>query len=287
MSKHLLDLSGKIDERTVSVLESITNVAASLTIPFFVIGATARDIVLGHGYGVEIMRATIDIDMAVQVSDWDPYLRLKDGLIAAGDFNPAKEAQRLRYRDGLPVDIVPFWLDNDPQKNISWPPDHDIEMSILGFSEAFNCSQLVRLRSDPPLDVLFATPCGLVIMKIISWRDRDSERRKDAADLEFLIRNYIEAGNRDRFYNEHADLLKAEDFDYERASAQLLGRDVAGIVFPQTRRALLDILEEQTGERDSYPLVEEMTRNVSSDDFEENLILLEALKKGIDEVKET
>jgi len=283
MSKPLLDLSGKIDERTVSVLDSITNVAASLAIPFFVIGATARDFVLGHGYGVEIIRATVDIDMAVQVLDWDPYLRLKEALIATGDFKPAKEAQRLHYRDGFPVDIVPFWLDEDPNINIRWPPDRDIEMSILGFAEAFQCSQLVRLRSDPPLDVLFATPCGLVIMKIVSWRDRDSEKLKDAADLGFLMRNYIEVGNRDRFYDEHADLLEAEDFDYERASAQLLGRDVSGIVSLRTKRVLLDILEEQTGEQDRYPLVEDMMRDASSDDFEENLQLLEALKKGITE----
>ncbi len=268
MIRKLLDLSGKIDERTVTVLESITNVAASLEIPFFVIGATARDIVLGHGFGVEIIRATVDIDVAVQVSDWDQYLRLKEGLIATGNFKSAKEAQRIRYHDELPMDIVPFGIGNDPHNTISWPHDHDTEMTTLGFEDAFNDSQVVRLRSDPPLDIAFATPCGLTIMKIIAWKNRDSEKQKDAADLGFLMRIYIETGNRERFYDEHTDLLEADDFDYERAGAQLLGRDVAKIAAPQTRKALLDILEHETGEKDTYQLVEDMMENIDSSDFE-------------------
>jgi predicted nucleotidyltransferase len=283
MIRKLLDLSGKIDERTVKVLESITNVAASLKIPFFVVGATARDIVLGHGFGVEIIRATQDIDLAVQVSDWDQYGRLKEELIATGNFKPAKEAQRVRYEDGLPVDIVPFGIGNDPDHIISWPPGHEIEMSTLGFEEAFNYSQLVRLRSDPHLDVPFATPCGLTIMKIMAWKDRDSGKQKDAADLGFLMRNYIETGLRERFYDEHTDLLEAEDFDYEKASAQLLGRDIAKIATPQTTKALLDILEHETGKKDMYQLVEDLMKNRYASDFEENLQLLEAFKKGIEE----
>jgi len=283
MIRKLLDLSGKINERTVEVLEIVTNVAASLNIPFFVVGATARDIVLGHGFGVEIIRATVDIDLAVEVSDWDRYEKLKEGLMATGNFKSAKEAQRGRYKDVLPIDIVPFGIGSDPDHTTSWPPDHEIVMTTLGFEEAFSYSQLVRLRSDPPLDVLFASPCGLTIMKIMAWKDRDSGKQKDAADLEFLMRNYIEAGNRERFYNEHTDLLEAEDFDYEKASAQLLGRDVARIATPETKETLLDILEHETGEKDTYPLVEDMMKNRHSSDFEENLQLLEALEKGIEE----
>jgi len=49
MTKKLLDLSGKIDE-LIPIIGEITQVADSLGIPFFVIGAAARDLILKHGY---------------------------------------------------------------------------------------------------------------------------------------------------------------------------------------------------------------------------------------------
>lgn len=53
-----------------------------------------------------------------------------------------------------------------------------------------------------------------------------------------------------------------------------------------TKTAILSILESQTGEQKSYPLVEEMTdsRVAEGDVFEENLKLLETLKQGIENI---
>jgi predicted nucleotidyltransferase len=62
MSKNLLDLSGKIDDLTGGLFVAIASVATSLGIPFFVVGATARDMILSYGYGIQTIRATYDID---------------------------------------------------------------------------------------------------------------------------------------------------------------------------------------------------------------------------------
>ncbi len=72
----LLDLSGKIDEPTVRLYEVLTAVTSSLGIPFFLVGATARDTILEHGFGIQGSRATKDVDIGVRVSGWDEFSKL-------------------------------------------------------------------------------------------------------------------------------------------------------------------------------------------------------------------
>ena len=67
MSKKLIDLSGKIDSLILEILETIEKVSRSLSMDFFVVGATARDIILECAYGISNLRATQDIDFGVRV----------------------------------------------------------------------------------------------------------------------------------------------------------------------------------------------------------------------------
>jgi len=283
MSKNLLDLSARIDDFTVEVFERIASVAESLGVPFFVIGATVRDMILTYGYGIQTIRATHDIDLGVQVSDWDQYRRLKEGLVATGKFRPNGEPQRLLYEESLRIDVIPFGPIADPDNSLTWPPGHETEMTTLGFEESYQDSLTVRLRSNPVLDVKSATLCGLALMKIISWNDRYPERDRDAQDLALLMRTYLDAGNAERLYREEADLVQNEDFDYVRAGARLLGRDIEAILQPKTAKTVLKILNRETGEQDRYRLVEDMMKGSAAfnDDFDELLQLLEELKSGI------
>ncbi|MBN4055509.1 hypothetical protein JYU12_02065, partial [bacterium AH-315-K03] len=52
-----LNISGKIDSETVALYESVSDTAEKLDIPFVVVGASARDIVLQYGYGAQSQRA--------------------------------------------------------------------------------------------------------------------------------------------------------------------------------------------------------------------------------------
>ena len=105
--------------------------------------------ILSHGHGIASKRATVDIDLGIEVAEWDEFSALKDGLIATGQFEPTQAAQRLLYRSTLPIDIVPFGPLEHANKEISWPPDHSVRMNVLGFEDAFRSAQIVRLRSDP------------------------------------------------------------------------------------------------------------------------------------------
>jgi predicted nucleotidyltransferase len=283
MVQKLLDLSGKIKGPILEILETISNIAASLNIPVFVAGAAARDTILHYGYGVEIIRATEDIDLGIMVEDWDKFTQFKEAIIGSGTFDQGKEPQRFFYKGKFPVDVVPFGQISKPKNTIEWPEFEGIEMSTLGFKESFDNSILVRLRTDPDFEIRFASLAGLAAMKLISWKDKYPERNKDAKDLKFIMRNYIEAGNFDRIYDgEDSDILEGVAADYELMSARLLGRDVATITTPDSKKYILKILNEETGEQKNYKLVVDMRRGPSytNIDFYTNLNLLEAFKKG-------
>ncbi len=281
MSENLLDLSGKIDALIIAIFDAIVTVTRANDIRFFLVGATARDLILHHGYGIADRRATVDIDLGVQVSDWTEFGRLKEELLQISGFESAKETQRLLYQNSIPVDFVPFGDIQGQENEIYWPPDQSTRMRVLGFEDAYQNAQWVRLRSDPTLDVLVATPAGLATLKLIAWND-GIDRGKDALDLAFLLRWYMDAAdNQKRLLGEHDDLLNADEFDYERAGARLLGRDMAKLAAQETKQALMDILAHETGEGDDSRLVAAMTGGLYSESFDENLRLLEALEQGL------
>ena len=283
MTQKLLDLSGKIKDPILEILETISNIASSLNVPFFVVGAAARDIILHCGYGIEIIRATEDIDLGFMVEDWDKFSQLKKAIIASETFDRGKEPQRFIYKGKFPVDIVPFKQISKPKDTIKWPGFDGIEMSTLGFKEAFDNSILVRLRTDPDFEIRFASLPGLAAMKLISWKDKYPVRNKDAKDLKLIMLNYIEAGNLERIYDgEDSDISEGAAEDYELMSARLLGRDVATITMPESQKYILEILNEETGQQDDYKLAVDMRRGPAhtSNHFDTNLNLLEAFKKG-------
>ena len=129
MSKNLLNISGKISDPIVSIYALITQIAKQNNVPFFVIGATARDIIFEYAYGIKAPRGTRDIDLAVQIASWQEFQQLQNQLIATGQFSSTKMAQRLLYQNEIPVDIVPFGAINH-EGSIAWPPENSIKMSV-------------------------------------------------------------------------------------------------------------------------------------------------------------
>ncbi len=281
-----MDLSGKIESGLLGVFSDVSKVAASLGIPFFVIGATARDIVLDYGFGIQPSRATLDLDLGVRVADWEEFQALTEGLVASGAFTTSPAAQRFFHKkSSFPIDIVPFGKISAIGGTILWPPEHEVEMNILGFEEAYTHAWVVQLSND--LEICFASPAGWALLKIISWNDRDrSARMKDAQDLALILRNYVQAGNADRLYDEEGALFQEEEYEFEYAGARLLGRDLAKIAKPETVQAVMDIIEMETNEQSQYRLVAEMsaTRIAEAEHFEYHLKLLLKLKQGISEV---
>ena len=287
MSKNLLDLSGKINPVLVRLFQAVEDVACKIQVCYFVVGATARDMVLHHGYDMPIKRATVDTDLGVEVSSWREFETLKKELTATRQFETTRIPHRLLFEKNLPLDIVPFGPLERSDKKITWPPDNSVKMNVLGFEDAYQNAQVVRLSDNPELDIQFATPAGLAVLKIIAWQDRPTDGRKDAQDLAYILYAYQHARNEERLFNEYGDLLAEYDFDLERSAVRLLGQDMAKMMLPETRDVVLHILERETNAPNSYRLVEDMMPDfeVSEELFERNLGNLKALIKGIQAVK--
>lgn len=106
--------SNPVDPAIVRVLRSLDPVACAADCAYFVAGATARDLILVNVHGLRPGRATRDIDFGIAVESWDQFARLKERLVATGEFASDQRAlQRLLYTDptteiSIPVDLIPF-----------------------------------------------------------------------------------------------------------------------------------------------------------------------------------
>jgi len=195
MKNILLDLSGKISETSVSILREVEEVSERLEIAFFVVGATARDIILEHQFDIDTQRATLDIDIGIFISEWDQFETLQNELIRSTRFVPSQQKQRLIYNDNFLLDIIPFGTIEDKDGSITWPPDHEIRMNLSGFQECFQHAVSVKLSSNPELIIKMVSLAGLAILKLISWDDNPERRSKDAPGLFLIMRHYLDAGN--------------------------------------------------------------------------------------------
>lgn len=283
MNAILLDLSGKLPPEQVAVFRLINQVAAREHVQFFVVGAKARDLVLHYAYGIPQRRATNDIDFGLLMSGWDGFDRLKRALAATGKFiaHPHMEHRLLSDVLSAIIDLVPFGEIENPKGVIAWHPDFTTRMSTLGLREAWQTSVRVRLAED--LEVAVASLAGLALLKLIAWDDRHYQR--DAQDLGLLLSNYIDAGNAERLYGEqaeHADLLDDPEFDYEHASARILGRDMAAIMRGESRSIIERIIAEETNEVGQLRLATEMTSGARfRGETELALIMLRQFWQGV------
>ena len=282
MSNTSFDISGKIETSYIDALLAIKKIADHLDIPFFIVGATARDILLEHFHNIKAPRMTMDIDLGVRVPDWGKFKALTDSMLAGDKFTKAKESQRFFY-NGFPIDLVPFGDISDVNKEIKCPPEHEIILSTLGFDEAYEFSVLFKLSSDPLLEVRVPTIPGLAIMKLISWDEKYPDRTKDAEDLLFIMEKYVDVIDQNDLYDKEATLLEEEGFDNQIACIRLLGRDMAKISNTDTLNKIKEILSSETDEQSQYRLIPNFV-NVRND-FEKVLSLLNKLKQGILERK--
>jgi len=280
MKRKLIDISGKVDPVTIDICESIVEFSRTEDVGIFLVGASARDMILHHGYGIEARRATGDVDFAVQVSNWNQFNQLTDYLKDVKKYKPTKTAHRLIHPEDMPIDIVPFGSIVNKNGQISWPPGHTTIMNVMGFDDVYNSTDTVRLQSEPELDVPIASLPGIAALKLFAWQDRNYLYKKHALDLEFIARNYLDAGNNERLHDEHQYLL-TDDFDYVQAGARLLGRDIMAIFSAPAKEKLQEIINNETGEQKQYQLAEDMTVTREVANYEENLLLLESIKKGL------
>lgn len=272
-----------IDSITLSVIREVKSAAGDLGLETCLVGATARIILLEHVYGLRTGRATRDIDFAFAVEDWAQFQAIKKRLTSTSLFEEAGPVvQRLRYKSAginqqFVVDLIPFGGIEDNRNIIAWPPEMSIVMNVAGYRDAHASAVLVEV--EPGLVIPIASLPGIAILKLFAWVDRGQEDPKDAIDLLTLLRQYNDAGNQDRIYQDAITALEAVGYDIELAGAWLLGLDALAVASPATRNKLHELFNEPSRmER----LVTDMSRDIRARDdaLDYSRALLEQFFKG-------
>lgn len=241
-------------------------------------GAAARDLMLQHTHNIATSRKTEDVDFAVSVSDWPIFETLRIALLGSGHFSERskKAIHKLRHKaTGLPLDIVPFGGIENPDRTISWPPDHHTVFDCFGAREAFKATIPVQLPNNVTLRV--ASIPALALLKITAWKDRKrSHPGRDAGDLLLYARHYMDCDNFDRAAQNHSDLFTKDDYDHEVIGARLLGRDIANLLDKRSIEPVLSILLPQANADGPLLLAQQ-----SGLDLENARRLIEALCDGL------
>jgi predicted nucleotidyltransferase len=239
--KNTYKLKNPLNPAFEPVLDIIIEVTSQLNVPYFIAGATARDLLLYHVFDRNQGRKTHDIDTAILVSSWDSFTLVKNALLESG-LSDTKSPHRLMYEvSGLPIDIIPFGSIADATSEIQWPPEHAVTMSVAGFQEAFDNSVLIDIGKEKHLKV--SSLAGFVLLKLIAWQERRLETNKDIADFLTILTEYSGV-EFDRLYE---NFIPAERLNYniERQGAFLLGYDLNMLLsHPNTSTKTLGQLRE-------------------------------------------
>lgn len=247
-----------IDDVTIDILRAVAEEAQAEQVDYMLVGATARDILLTHVFGLAARRATYDVDFAIAVKDWDQFDALRARFIARGTFIPGGQArQRLYYKGdqgdlNYHLDLVPFGQITQGSDELAWPPDMKVIMNLAGYDDVLAAAE--RVTFLPGFDGKVVSLAGLAILKLVAWSDRGLENPKDAHDLIHLMDSYAAAGNIDRVYEEDG-VIEAGDYDPDLAGVYLLGKDIRRVASEQTIAVLTQIVE-----RDFNRLSNEMTK---------------------------
>ncbi|MCQ8878728.1 nucleotidyl transferase AbiEii/AbiGii toxin family protein [Pseudoalteromonas shioyasakiensis] len=264
MQNTSLNVASKLPRGLAELYRLINAQADALAISYLVIGATARDIILHHGFGAAIERGTRDVDFAIQVKSWQQFEQLKAKLLANGFKAHETKAHQLIISltdgDEWEVDIIPFGAIAGDSHSITWPPQYDIEMSVIGFNEAFNNALNVTISVTPKLEIKVASPEGMLLLKLKSWQEREPHiRGKDAIDIYYLIKHYSKIPEvNDSLYND--DFMGAQDFDELKASAMKLASDAQEIASTDTLSFIMNKVCNDGAKRDQ--LILDMSRKV-------------------------
>lgn len=275
--------SGKLAHPLLKpILQELDGYFKDLNIQFFVIGATARDIVM-EIHNEKSGRLTHDLDIAIAINNWDQYAEIEKGIIQLEHFKKdSKQKQRFIYKDTFQIDIVPFGNIMKENDKIFWPPDEQVAMSVLGFPEVRD--GLIVVKIDEEFEINIISLAGIFVLKIVAWQDRYLKGNKDADDIGFILINYLGIYE-EKAIEEYDEIYETDNFSTITAGAKLLGEDLHDIlkVNIKTKETITKIIKGQHDKAEESELVNqilETNRIIRFEEIIESLfIIIKKLEK--------
>lgn len=263
------------------IFEKLIGFFSGMNMKFYVIGATARDIIMAI-HGEKARRATRDLDIAIAISDWEQFDRIEKGIMNIDGFTKdTKQKQRFMYDDVFQIDIVPFGDIRKEDDRIFWPPDETMAMSEIGFAEAMDSTTNITVDDSFSIDV--ASLDGIFVLKLNAWIDRHELHNRDADDIGFILTNYLNI-NEERASAEHYnEIYLADDFNLRTAGAKLLGLDVAKLIGNNftAKEKIIKIIQMEIDQGESSKLINQIIETNKTFRYEEVLMCLKNIIEGL------
>ncbi len=273
----------EVDETTLQLLEALTEACSAVGInAWFVCGARARVLLCEKALGMSPGRATGDIDFAVYADSYEEYHELRYYLFEHYDFEPDRhELQRLVYKDGSLIDIVPFGSISNPDGTITWGEENGFKMSVIGFEEAMGSAVTVNVTPDLAVSVIsYAEQLGL---KFLAWSDRHARKStEDSRDIAYLIRNAHLWYPENVLYDQYPSMLESLDFDLEMMAAYALGKNFSQVFHPDTVNRILSIISKALSDPEASILIRDIAKEFPGDSSDEMVSSrLDLIRSGI------
>ena len=229
MMKNSINKEELENDLLYGTLQALNNCITGLGLNAYVVGATARDLIMKLLDETPSKRKTKDLDVAIALSDWSQFNNLSETL-QANYFHKGKAKQKFYYKgehheNDYEVDIVPFG-DIADDEVIGWPPDGTPEMSVKCFTDVMGNAIPVSINKE--FTVYIASLAGQFFIKLDSWMDRHDRDHKDAEDMYFILDKFFETSIMD-------DQTPPDDVDLDIEeelvrSAQWIGSNMCKIL---------------------------------------------------------
>ena len=246
----------------IELLRKLTDSFGRMDREFYVIGATARDIIVQQLLDTASTRRTKDLDIAIAIPDWDAFEQIKERLVADG-FKKSNDMYQRFYNGAYEVDIVPYGVVAKEDDNIYWPPEEVVAMSVKGFDEVL--SEAITVSIDDEFKVKIASLHGLFLLKLNAWLDRNAKTSKDAEDMSFILSNYFMA-NLDREI--HQEVYDWENFDEYIAGGYWLAHDLVTLLNVNQLNYYKEVIEGELAKQEESRLINQMIENSYSLKYE-------------------
>ena len=246
----------------IELLRKLTDSFGRMDREFYVIGATARDIIVQQLLDTASTRRTKDLDIAIAIPDWDAFEQIKERLIADG-FKKSNDMYQRFYYGAYEVDIVPYGVVAKEDDNIYWPPEEVVAMSVKGFDEVL--SEAITVSIDDEFKVKIASLHGLFLLKLNAWLDRNAKTSKDAEDMSFILSNYFMA-NLDREI--HQEVYDWENFDEYIIGGYWLAHDLVTLLNVNQLNYYKEVIEGELAKQEESRLINQMIENSYSLKYE-------------------
>ena len=279
----LKQLLNPIDSDRLETLNKIAGIIAGNHKSSLIIGAFARDLLFYHLHNISAGTATFDMDFSIKMISWNDFDAMAEKMDKLGLKQTKLPDHPEKFIDGngVELDLIPFGEICEDSKELIWPDG--TPWNTLGIVEALKHSWSLDLGKTR---LNIANAAAIVMLKIFAVTERPDDRKhKDVRDINFILKQYLNVGNRERLMEgggKHQFLNDEAPGELNKVATRLLGYDIGKICSQETFSELDEILKWEITSKSRCVINHEL-RKYFNGNFNEARKILSLIRSGIKE----